>query len=85
LKKLHLPSLEMAVETLLRISHENAATDKQVASAKAKVEARKRFEAVFPLLMEEVTSYLNSINLPDNAVEWFMTVSISPARELNEK
>ena len=53
---------------------ENSITDKQIASAQAKIEARKRFEFVFPLLVDEMTSYLTSINVPENAIEWFKGV-----------
>jgi hypothetical protein len=72
----------MAVETLPRTLRENPLTDKQAAAAKAKIEARKRFEDVFPLLVEELTSYLESIHLPDNAIEWYKKVNISSFKEL---
>ena len=55
-------------------SEDNPITDKQIASAQAKIDARKRFESVFPLLVEEMTSYLTSIRLPENAIEWFKQV-----------
>ena len=55
---------------------EGLITDKQIASAQAKIEARKRFEFVFPLLVEEMTSYLTSIHLPENAIQWFKQVRI---------
>jgi len=54
-------------------------TDKQIASASAKIEARKRFEAVFPLLVDELTAHLSSINLPENAIEWYKQVLSSTA------
>ncbi|CAD6929939.1 unnamed protein product [Tilletia controversa] len=44
---------------------------KLVAAAQAKVDARKRFEAVFPMLVEELTSYLTANNMPGDAIEWF--------------
>ena len=56
------------------MSSEDPITDKQIASAQAKVEARKRFEFVFPLLVEEMTSYLTTIHLPENAIQWFKEV-----------
>jgi len=52
-------------------------TDKQIAAAQAKIEARKRFEAVFPLLVEELISHLQKIHLPENAIEWYKEVSQS--------
>lgn len=58
------------------MSSEVPITDKQIASAQAKIDARKRFESVFPLLVEEITSYLTSINLPENAIEWVKGVCI---------
>ena len=58
------------------MSSEVPITDKQIASTKAKIEARKRFEFVFPLLVEELTSHLTSIHLPENAIEWFKDVYI---------
>jgi hypothetical protein len=53
---------------------EDPLSPEQIASAQAKIEARKRFESVFPLLVEELTSYLQSIHLPENAIEWYKTV-----------
>jgi farnesyl diphosphate synthase len=49
-------------------------SDKQIASAQANIDARKRFESVFPLLVDELTSYLRSINLPETAIEWYKEV-----------
>jgi hypothetical protein len=54
-----------------------ASAEKQIASAEKKLAARKRFEAVFPLLVEEITSHLESIHLPANGIEWFKNVSPS--------
>ena len=52
-------------------------TDKQrIASAEAKIAARKRFEEVFPLLVDELISYLRSIKLPENAIEWYKEVCL---------
>ncbi len=47
--------------------------DAQVLADKAqlKIQKRKRFEAVFPLLVEELTAYLASENMPAEAIEWF--------------
>ena len=56
------------------MSSEDPITDKQIAAAQAKIEERKRFEVVFPLLVEEMTSYLTTIHLPENAIEWFKEV-----------
>jgi len=53
------------------MSSEDPMSDKQIASTQAKMDARKRFESVFPLLVDELTSYLRSINLPENAIEWY--------------
>ena len=63
---------------------EHPITHQQIASAQAKIEARKRFEFVFPLLVEEMTSYLTSINLPENAIQWFKQVRVLRYRETNE-
>jgi len=49
-------------------------TEKQIAVAQAKIEARKRFEAVFPLLLHELLDHLQDINLPENAIEWYKEV-----------
>jgi len=49
--------------------------DKQIAAAEAKIKARKQFESVFPLLVDEVVEYLETIHLPENAVEWYKGVS----------
>jgi hypothetical protein len=56
------------------MSSETPITDKQIASAQAKMDARKRFESVFPLLVDEATTYLRSIHLPENAIEWYKQV-----------
>ncbi|PWZ00820.1 putative ERG20-farnesyl-pyrophosphate synthetase [Testicularia cyperi] len=47
--------------------------DQQALADKAqlKIEKRKRFEQVFPLLVDELTSYLASENMPAEAIEWF--------------
>lgn len=52
-------------------------TEKQIAAAQAKFEARKRFEAVFPLLVNELLDHLQEINLPGNAIEWYKEVAQS--------
>ncbi|SNX83454.1 probable ERG20 - farnesyl-pyrophosphate synthetase [Melanopsichium pennsylvanicum] len=39
--------------------------------AQLKIQKRKRFEAVFPLLVEELTTYLASENMPTEATDWF--------------
>ncbi|KAE8224005.1 hypothetical protein CF326_g8107 [Tilletia indica] len=44
---------------------------KLVAAAQAKVASRKRFEAVFPMIVEELSSYLTENNMPGDAIEWF--------------
>ncbi|KAK0542768.1 Farnesyl pyrophosphate synthetase [Tilletia horrida] len=44
---------------------------KLIAAAEAKVQARKRFEAVFPMLVEELTAYLVENKMPADAVEWY--------------
>jgi hypothetical protein len=61
-------------EKLVKMSSEALITDKQIASAQAKIDARKRFESVFPLLVDEATTYLRSIHLPENAIEWYKQV-----------
>lgn len=43
----------------------------QVDKAQLKLAKRKRFEDVFPLLVEELTSYLASENMPADAIAWF--------------
>jgi farnesyl diphosphate synthase len=58
------------------MSSEQPITQKQIATAEAKIHARKRFEGIFPLLVDELTSSLRSINLPENAIEWFKNVSL---------
>ena len=50
------------------------ADEERIASAEAKIAARKRFEDVFPLLVDELVTYLRSIKLPENAIEWFKEV-----------
>jgi farnesyl diphosphate synthase len=65
------------------MSSQDPFTDKQrIASAQAKIAARKRFEEVFPLLVDELTSHLRSIKLPENAIEWYKEVSPSYSLEL---
>lgn len=71
-----LPSF-ISVSQFKKMSSENLFTEQQIASTQAKIDARKRFESVFPLLVEELTSHLQSINLPQNAIEWFKNVSPS--------
>jgi hypothetical protein len=61
---------------------ETPITDQQIASVEAKIAARKRFESVFPLLVEEVISHLRSIHLPESAIEWYKEV-LSRLRPLN--
>jgi farnesyl diphosphate synthase len=56
------------------MSSEDPMSEKQIASTQAKIDARKRFESVFPMLVEELTSYLRSIHLPENAIEWYKEV-----------
>lgn len=41
------------------------------AKASQKIAARKRFEAVFPLLVEELIEYLKSEGMPAEAQEWY--------------
>jgi farnesyl diphosphate synthase len=50
-------------------------TEERIASTEKKIAARKRFEEVFPLLVDELITHLQSINLPQNAIEWFKNVS----------
>jgi len=57
------------------MSAQEPITDKQIAAAEAKLKARKQFESVFPLLIDEVVEYLESIHLPGNAIEWYKGVS----------
>jgi farnesyl diphosphate synthase len=52
--------------------------DKQGAAA-LKAQVRKRFESVFPLLVEEITAYLKSIHLPEAAIEWYKKVLFPPS------
>jgi hypothetical protein len=61
-------------KSLKKMASEQPITDKQIATAEAKIHARKRFESVFPLLVEELTSTLRTINLPENAIEWYKDV-----------
>jgi len=64
------------------MASEQPITDKQIATAEAKIHARKRFEAIFPLLVEELTSSLRSINLPENAIQWYKDVFLLSATRL---
>jgi hypothetical protein len=64
------------------MASEQSITDKQIATAEAKIHARKRFEAIFPLLVEELTSSLRSINLPENAIQWYKDVFLLSATRL---
>lgn len=59
------------------MSSEAPITDKQIASAEAKIQKRKRFESVFPLLVDEAITYLRSIHLPENAIEWYKNVQFN--------
>jgi hypothetical protein len=59
------------------MSSEAPITDKQIASTHAKIEARKRFESVFPLLVDEAITHLRSIHLPENAIEWYKQVNFN--------
>jgi hypothetical protein len=51
--------------------------DKQIAAAEGKLKAREHFDSIFPLLLEEIVEYLDKINLPENAIEWFKEVNPS--------
>lgn len=42
-----------------------------------KAARRKRFEGVFAAIKDEMTGYLKTENMPEDAVEWFDRVSIS--------
>ncbi|KAN0061506.1 Farnesyl pyrophosphate synthetase [Thecaphora frezii] len=50
-----------------------ASIDAQALADKAqlKIQKRKRFEQVFPLLVDELTSYLASEQMPPEAIDWF--------------
>lgn len=41
------------------------------ANASQKLATRKRFEAVWPLLVEELIEYLKSEDMPSEAQEWY--------------
>jgi len=67
--------LPSSVKARSTMSSQDPFTDKKrIASAEAKIAARKRFEEVFPLLVDELTTYLRSIKLPENAIEWYKGV-----------
>lgn len=44
-------------------------------SATDKAARRKRFEDVFPVIAEELTSYVRGEGMPKDAVEWYERVS----------
>lgn len=44
-------------------------------AAAKKLERRKRFEAVFPLIKQELLEYLDECKMPSDAREWFDRVS----------
>ena len=49
----------------------DAAIDRLATNAQAKIARRKRFEQVFPLLVDELVSYLASEGMPAEAIEWY--------------
>lgn len=51
------------------------ASDSAVNAAAKKVERRKRFEAVFPLIKQELLEYLDQCKMPADAREWYDKVS----------
>lgn len=40
-----------------------------------KAARRKRFEDVFPVIVDELTGYLQAESMPKDAVEWYKNVS----------
>ena len=42
--------------------------------ADAKAQKRQKFEAVFPVLREELLGYLKQEGMPTDAVEWYQRV-----------
>ena len=71
------PHLSFSFRDSTKMSSEAPITDKQIASTHAKIEARKRFESVFPLLVDEAITHLRSIHLPENAIEWYKQVNFN--------
>jgi farnesyl diphosphate synthase len=53
-------------------STETALLDKSA----QKLARRKRFEAVWPLIRDEVVAYLEQEKLPGEAVDWFKRVRV---------
>lgn len=51
--------------------------DRQIVAAEGNLKARKHFESIFPLLVEEIVEYLDKLHLPEIAVEWFKEVNTS--------
>ena len=49
-------------------------TEQQIAATQKKLDARKRFESVFPLLVDELVSHLRSTGISENAIEWYRKV-----------
>lgn len=43
-----------------------------------KAARRKRFEDVFPVIVDELTGYLQAESMPKDAVEWYKNVSVGP-------
>ena len=43
--------------------------------ADAKAQKRAKFEAVFPILREELLAYLKQEGMPSDAITWFQRVS----------
>ena len=51
--------------------------------ADAKAQKRQKFEAVFPVLRDELLAYLKQEGMPTDAVDWFQRVRLlSPLRLL---
>lgn len=49
-------------------------------AAAKKVERRKRFEAVFPLIKQELLEYLDECKMPSDARAWFDRVRLAQSR-----
>lgn len=47
-------------------------------AAQKKLERRKRFEAVFPLIKQELLEYLDECKMPSDARDWFDRVRDIP-------
>jgi len=45
----------------------------------AKTTTLKEFESVFPKLVEDLLAHAKSYNLPDEFVNWYKAVSITPS------